>query len=83
MSDGERQILYDIIYMWNLKLKQANEYNKIETDSQIDRTNQWLPVGRGKGEGQDRSKGLTGTSYLRQISNKDLLYNTGNYIQTL
>ena len=39
MSGGERQILYDIIYMWNLKMKQANEDNKIETDSQINRTN--------------------------------------------
>ena len=32
-SDRERQILYVITYMWNLKLKQINEYNK--TDSQV------------------------------------------------
>ena len=25
-----------------------NKYNKTETDSQIQRTNWWLPVGRGK-----------------------------------
>ena len=31
--------------------KQTNEYNKTESDSQIQRTNYWLPVGRGKGEG--------------------------------
>ena len=30
----KRQIQYDITYMWNLKTK-TNEYNKIETDSQI------------------------------------------------
>ena len=34
-SDRERQILYIITYMWNLKYKQTNEYNKTETDSQI------------------------------------------------
>ena len=32
-SDIERQIQYVIIYMWNLKRKQRNEYNKTETDS--------------------------------------------------
>ena len=38
-----RQILYIIIYMWNLKNK-MNENNKSETDSH--RTNYWLSVGR-------------------------------------
>ena len=27
-SDRGRQILYDITYMWNLKLKQTSEFNK-------------------------------------------------------
>ena len=39
-------MVYDITYMWNLKIKQTSEYNKTETDSQIQRTNQWLPLGR-------------------------------------
>ena len=39
-SDRERHISYDITYMWNLKIKQINEYNKREADSQIQRTNQ-------------------------------------------
>lgn len=30
-------------------IKQMNEYNKTETNSQIQRTNKWLPVGRQKG----------------------------------
>ena len=34
----ERQILYDITCMWNLKNKQASEYEKKETDSQIKKT---------------------------------------------
>ena len=37
MSDRERQMLYDLIYMWNLKKKiqQTSEYNKTEANSQI------------------------------------------------
>ena len=31
--------VYDITYVWNLKIKQTSEYNKTETDSQIQRTN--------------------------------------------
>ena len=38
-SDRERQILYDITYMWNLKTQQTSEYKKKEADSQIQRTN--------------------------------------------
>ena len=34
MSVREKQILYDITYMWNLKYK-SSEYNEKETDSQI------------------------------------------------
>ena len=30
------------------KTKQVNKPSKIETDSQMHRTNQWLPVGKGK-----------------------------------
>ena len=38
--------------------KQTNEYNKTESDSQIQRTNYWLPVGRGKGEGAIEGQGI-------------------------
>ena len=34
-SDRERQILYDITYMKNLKIQQTSEYNKKEAASQI------------------------------------------------
>ena len=49
----ERQISYDITHMWNLILKNdAKELiYKTETDSQISKTNLWLPKGRhGRGE---------------------------------
>ena len=35
-------MLYGIIYTWNLK-DTTSEYNEKETDSQIWRTNWWLP----------------------------------------
>ena len=46
-SDGERQISHDLTYTCNLKNKRIN---KTKTDSQIQRTNQWLPEGQGVGE---------------------------------
>ena len=45
--------------MWNLKNK-MNEYCKMETDSKIQRPNQWLPVGR---VGAKWGRGLRGTNY--------------------
>ena len=39
-----------------------NVYAK-QKDSQIQKTNLWLPKGRGKGEGQIRGMVLTGTNY--------------------
>ena len=43
---SQREILYDITYMWNFK-NDTNELNyKTETNSQTQRTNLWLP-GRG------------------------------------
>ena len=42
----ERQLLQDITYMLSKKIKQTREYNKKETDSQVQRTNtrgeRWL-----------------------------------------
>ena len=45
-----------IAYVWNLKIKQTNEYNSTETDSQITENKPVFPVcvgwGRGAGEVQ-------------------------------
>ena len=38
--------------MWNLKLQQTSEYNKKEAETQREKTNHSLPVGRGKGVGE-------------------------------
>ena len=46
----QRQIPCNITYMWNLKCDTDEFIYKIETDSQIKKTNLWLPKGKG-GEG--------------------------------
>ena len=59
----ESQILHVIIYIHNLKNK-TNEYNKTETDSQIQKTNQWqLLYRKGKGGVQIWDMGLRDTNY--------------------
>ena len=57
-----------------------NEYNK--TDSQIQRSNQWLLVGRRKWEGEKQGWGLK-VKTIYEISYRDILYSTGNIANTL
>ena len=52
---------YDINYTWDVKNK-INDYNKTEIDLRYREKNEWLPVGREKGVGQDSSRGLRGTN---------------------
>ena len=69
-SERERQISYDIAYMWNLKwykwtyLQKGNRLTDIE--------NKLIVM-----EGEMGFK----NTYIKYINNKDLLYSTGNYIQ--
>ena len=46
----ERQISYDITYLWNLKKYTKELICKTEIDAQTSKTNLWLPKGKG-GEG--------------------------------
>ena len=50
-SKRERQIPYSITYMWNLKYDTYQLIYEIETESQMQRTDLWLP--REKGAGRD------------------------------
>ena len=47
-SDRERQISC-ITYMWNLKKDTTELIYKIAVDSQTQKTNLWLPKGKGRG----------------------------------
>ena len=64
-SGKEKQIPYDITYMWNLKY----DINELiyKTDSQIQRTDLWLPRGKSAkavgGEGWIRSLGLADANH--------------------
>ena len=58
----KRQISDDITYMWKLNYDTNELINKTEIDSQTEKTNLWLPEGKGK-KGYIRSLGLTYTHY--------------------
>ena len=75
---SQRQILYDITYMWNLKNNTNKSIYKIDSLRK-----QTLGT---KGEREERGIKKEYAIkryklYIKQINNKDLLYYTGNYIQ--
>lgn len=39
ITQTERQIVYDVTYMWKLIFKKTGDYNKKETDSERERAN--------------------------------------------
>ena len=83
-SDRERQIPYDITYMWNLKYDANEPIYETETDSQTLRTDLWLPRGRWSEGGMDWEFGISRCKllYIEWANNKVLLYSTGNYIHS-
>ena len=68
--------------MWNLKSDTNQLIYDIETDSQTQGTDLWLPRGGGEG-GKDWEFGINRGKllYIGWINNKILLYSTENYIQ--
>ena len=49
-SDREREILYDILYVWTTKRNDTKEFTyKAETDSWPPRMSSWLLVGKDGG----------------------------------
>ena len=54
--------------------------HEIETNSKISKPNLWLPKGKHWGEGWI---GIYTLLYTKLISNKDLLYSSGNLSNTL
>ena len=65
--------------MWNLKTRGTNEliYN---IELQMQKTSLWSPGGK-EGINWETGIDLYTLLYIRQITNKDLLYNTGNSSQ--
>ena len=79
---SQRQISYNFTYMWNLKYDTNELIYKTETDSQTQKTNLWLPKGQ-RGESDKLGDGINIYTllYIKQITNKDLLYSIGNSTQ--
>ena len=71
-SAMEREILYDVTYMWNLKIQLTSYYNKKEANSVIENklvvTSKEREVGRGKTEGGDEEAQII----MYKISYKDI-----------
>ena len=82
-SKSERQIPYDITYMWNLKCDTNKPKYETETKSRTQKTDGWLPRGRRGEVGQEWEFEISRCKliYTEWINNKVLLYRTGNYIQ--
>ena len=59
----ERQIPYDITYMWNLKYSTNELIYKTETNSWTLRIDLGLPRGRGEGVEFTGNLGLVGANY--------------------
>ena len=76
---SERQILYDIPSMWNLRWDTHELIHKTETDSQS--TDVWFQGGQGGG-GKDWELGICRCKrFCKWINITILLYSTGNYSQ--
>ena len=80
-SERERQIPYDITYMWNLKCGINEPIYNTETDSDME-NRLVVDKGEGGGRGMDWEFGVGRCKllHLEWINNKVLLYSTGNYI---
>jgi len=66
--------------MWNLKYDTNEPIYEKETDSQ--RTNLWLPTGTDWGKDDWKVEDIRcQLLYTEWMSNKILLYSTGNYVQ--
>ena len=80
-SERERQIPYNITYIWNLIMTQMNISTK---QKQTDIENRCVVVKEeGRGGGMDWEFGISRCKllYTGYINNKVLQYSTGNYIQ--
>ena len=56
--------------------------NKTEIEPQMQKTNLWLPRGKGQGEiNWETGIDIYTILYIKQITNKNLVYSTGNSTQ--
>ena len=82
-SERERQIPYDIAYIWNLIYGTNEPFHRRETHVLGEQI--YGCQGGREGSGMDWESGVNRCKllHLDWISNEILLYSTGNYIQSL
>ena len=80
-SDRERQISYDITYLWNLKQWYKETY--LQNRNRLTDVENKLMVTKGQSGGDKVRINRYTLLYIKKMNNKDLLYSTGNYIQYL
>ena len=67
--------------MWNLKIKIQMNFSPKQRDSQTQETNIVTKEGVGAVLNQEVGINIYIILYIKQITNKDLPYSTGNYTQ--
>ena len=74
---------YDSTRVWNLKYNTIELICEIETYSQTQKMNLWLPKRKEGGGGINKEFGISRYKllHIKQINSKVQLYSTGNYIQ--
>ena len=83
-SERERQIPYDITYMWTLNMAQMNLYTKQKpTNRHREQTHGCRGGGRGNRMDGDLGVGRCKLLHLEWISHGVILDSTGNCIQSL
>ena len=65
-SDSKRQTVYDITYMWNLKIQQTSEYNKKEVTHRYTEQTSAYQWGEGGRKGHYRGMGPRGNNNCQQ-----------------
>ena len=78
-SDTERQTSYDSAYRWIPKKRGIDELiYKTELESQMQKTNLWLPWNKWGGTNWETGVDMYTLLYIKQITNKNLPHNTSN-----
>ena len=67
--------------MWNLKCDTNELTYSTEIKLKMQKTNLWLPGVRGGGINWEIGTDIYTLLYIKEITNKDLLYSTGNSTQ--
>ena len=82
VSQTERAEYHDVTYVWNLKKNDTNELTKQKYSHRCGKQTYGYQAGEGRrGIHWEIQKDIYTPLYVKQITNEDLLYSTGNTSQ--